>query len=209
MSTSSARKSNMFRFPENGSPERELRAIPRTAGCALIGARNQQAPAKLGNLLRGLLALLLVLSLALPVLANQAENYYKQGQKAESKNDYDGAYQAYVEASKLEPKNAKYMAAVARLRFYAAMQHVHAGTEFRESNRLNDAAVEFERAVAIDPTSLVAKAELQKTADMIKNQAKKDQAVSARPQSPLAALAASAEGPIEFHPTSIRPSTCA
>jgi len=195
----------MFRFPENGSPERELRAIPRTAGYALIGARNQQAPAKLGNLLRGLLALLLVLSLALPVLANQAENYYKQGQKAESKNDYDGAYQAYVEASKLEPKNAKYMAAVARLRFYAAMQHVHAGTEFRDSNRLNDAAVEFERAVAIDPTSLVAKAELQKTAEMIKVQAKKDQPVSSRPQSPLAALAASAEGPIEFHPTSNTP----
>src|SRR3974390_1772863 len=106
MSTSSARKSDMFRFPENGSPERELRATGR-----------EQAPAKLGNLLRCLVALLLVLIIALPVLANQAENYYKQGQKAESKNDYDGAYQAYVEASKLEPKNAKYMAAVARLRF--------------------------------------------------------------------------------------------
>jgi len=194
MSTSSARKSDMFRFPENGSPERELRATGR-----------EQAPAKLGNLLRCLVALLLVLIIALPVLANQAENYYKQGQKAESKNDYDGAYQAYVEASKLEPKNAKYMAAVARLRFYAAMQHVHAGAEFRDSNRLNDAAVEYERAVAIDPTSLVAKAELQKTAEMIKNQAKKDQPVSTRPQSPLAALAASVEGPIEFHPTSNTP----
>src|SRR6516165_12393256 len=142
MSTLSARKSDMFRFPENGSPEQELGATGRTAGCAHIATRNQRAPAKLGNWLRCLFALILALVIALPVLANQAENYYKQGQKAESKNDYDGAYQAYVEASKLEPKNAKYMAAVARLRFYAAMQHVHAGTELRDSNRLNDAAVE-------------------------------------------------------------------
>ena len=195
----------MFRFPENGSPEQELRATGWTAGCAFISTRNQQAPAKLGNLLRCLLALLLVLSIALPVLANQAETYYKEGQKAEAKNDFDSAYKAYSEASKLEPKNAKYLAAVTRLRFYAAMQHLHAGVELRDSGRLNDAAVEFERAVMIDPTSMIAKAELQKTADMIKNQAKKDQPVSSRPQSPLAALAASVEGPIEFHPTSNTP----
>jgi general secretion pathway protein D len=192
----------MFRFPENGSPEQELRATGWTAGCALTA---NQAPANLGNLLRCVLALILLLIIALPVLANQAETYYKEGQKAEAKNDFDSAYKAYSEASKLEPKNAKYLAAVTRLRFYAAMQHLHAGVELRDSGRLNDAAVEFERAVMIDPTSMIAKAELQKTADMIKNQAKKDQPVSSRPQSPLAALAASVEGPIEFHPTSNTP----
>jgi general secretion pathway protein D len=157
------------------------------------------------NLRRCLLALLLALAIGLPALANQAENYYKEGQKAEAKNDFDGAYKAYVEASKLEPKNAKYLAAVTRLKFYAAMQHLHAGIELRESGKLNDAAVEFERAVAIDPTSMVAKAELQKTADMIQVQSKKEQAAIAKPQSPLAGLAASLEGPIEFHPTSSTP----
>jgi len=157
------------------------------------------------NVLRCVVALLLALAISFPVLANQAEAAYKQGQKAESKNDYDGAYHSYSEALKLEPKNTKYMAAVTRLRFYAAMQHVHAGIELRDSGKLNEAAIELQRAVAIDPTNMVAKAELQKTADMIKVQARKDQPVSARPQSPLASLAASVEGPIEFHPTSNTP----
>ena len=157
------------------------------------------------NVLRCVVALLLALAISFPVLANQAEAAYKQGQKAESKNDYDGAFHSYSEALKLEPKNAKYMAAVTRLRFYAAMQHVHAGVELRDAGKLNDAAVEFERAVATDSTNMVAKAELQKTADMIKVQARKDVPVSARPQSPLASLAASVEGPIEFHPTSNTP----
>lgn len=157
------------------------------------------------RLLRWFMLLLLAATIAIPVFANQAENFYKQGQKAEQKNDYDGAYQAYAQANKLEPKNAKYMAAVTRLRFYAAAQHVHAGIELRESSKLNEAAVEFERAVAIDPTSMVAKAELQKTADMIKVQSQKERAAIARPESPLASLAASVEGPIEFHPTSTTP----
>ena len=156
-------------------------------------------------LLRCLVALVLALAIGLPVLANQAETYYKEGQKAEAKNDFDSAYKAYAEASKLEPKNAKYLAAITRLRFYAAMQHLHAGIELRDSGKLNDAAVEFERAVAIDPTSMVAKAELQKTADMIKVQSHKEEAAVSKPQSPLASLAASLEGPIEFHPTSTTP----
>ena len=170
-----------------------------------MGFRAEGGSAIQWRLLRCLVALVLALAIGLPVLANQAETHYKEGQKAEARNDFDSAYKEYVEASKLEPKNAKYLAAVTRLRFYAAMQHLHAGIELRESGKLNDAAVEFERAVAIDPTSMVAKAELQKTADMIKVQSKKEQTAIANPQSPLAGLAASLEGPIEFHPTSTTP----
>ena len=170
-----------------------------------VGSRVKGGPPIRWNLVRCLVALVLALAIGLPVLANQAETHYKEGQKAEARNDFDSAYKEYVEASKLEPKNAKYLAAVTRLRFYAAMQHLHAGIELRESGKLNDAAVEFERAVAIDPTSMVAKAELQKTADMIKVQSKKEQTAIANPQSPLAGLAASLEGPIEFHPTSTTP----
>ena len=135
-----------------------------------VGSRVKSSPPMHRNLLRCLVALFLALAIGLPALANQAETYYKEGQKAETRNDFDGAYKAYAEAIKLEPKNTKYLAAVTRLRFYAAMQHLHAGTELRDSGKLEEAAVEFERAVAIDPTSMIAKAELQKTADMIKVQ---------------------------------------
>jgi len=170
-----------------------------------VGSRVKSSPLMHRNLLRCLVALFLALAIGLPALANQAETYYKEGQKAETRNDFDGAYKAYAEAIKLEPKNTKYLAAVTRLRFYAAMQHLHAGTELRDSGKLEEAAVEFERAVAIDPTSMIAKAELQKTADMIKVQSKKEQAGTAKTQSPLASMVASLEGPIEFHPTSTTP----
>jgi len=170
-----------------------------------VGSWVKSSPPMHRNLLRCLVALFLALAIGLPALANQAETYYKEGQKAETRNDYDGAYKAYAEAIKLEPKNTKYLAAVTRLRFYAAMQHLHAGTELRDSGKLEEAAVEFERAVAIDPTSMIAKAELQKTADMIKVQSKKEQAGTAKTQSPLASMVASLEGPIEFHPTSTTP----
>jgi len=209
MSTSSARKSHMRLTVDDRGTTEELLSGGRDQATSPLGwaagSRAKRGWPIRRNLRRCLLALLLALAVGLPALANQAENYYKEGQKAEAKNDFDGAYKAYVEASKLEPKNAKYIAAVTRLKFYAAMQHLHAGIELRESGKLNDAAVEFERAVAIDPTSMVAKAELQKTADMIQVQSKKEQAAIAKPQSPLAGLAASLEGPIEFHPTSSTP----
>lgn len=190
---------------ERGSTQELVRVEKGRAGGTGAGVWDKDGFVMHWNVLRCLVALLLALAIGFPVLANQAEAAYKQGQKAESKNDYDGAFHSYSEALKLEPKNAKYMAAVTRLRFYAAMQHVHAGVELRDTGKLNEAAVELERAVATDPTNMVAKAELQKTADMIKVQARKDTPVSARPQSPLASLAASVEGPIEFHPTSNTP----
>src|SRR5215472_13085647 len=209
MSSSSARKSHMrLTVDDRGTSEVLLsgkRGHATTPAGWGVGCRVKSSPPMHRNLLRCLVALFLALAIGLPALANQAETYYKEGQKAESKNDYDSAYKAYAEAMKLEPKNAKYMAAVTRLRFYAAMQHLHAGTEFRESGKLDEAAVEFERAVAIDPTSMIAKAELQKTADMIKVQSKKEQAATAKTQSPLASMVASLEGPIEFHPTSTTP----
>jgi general secretion pathway protein D len=195
-------------FDDRGITEKLLtggKAQASSPAGSTVGSRATGGSPIHWRLLRCLVALVLALAIGLPVLANQAETYYKEGQKAEAKNDFDSAYKAYSEASKLEPKNAKYFAAVTRLRFYAAMQHLHAGIELRDSGKLNDAAVEFERAVAIDPTSMVAKAELQKTADMIKVQSHKEQAAVLKPQSPLASLAASLEGPIEFHPTSTTP----
>ena len=195
-------------FDDRGITEKLLtggKAQASSPAGSAVGSRAMGGSTIHWRLLRCLVALVLALAIGLPVLANQAETHYKEGQKAEARNDFDSAYKEYVEASKLEPKNAKYLAAVTRLRFYAAMQHLHAGIELRESGKLNDAAVEFERAVAIDPTSMVAKAELQKTADMIKVQSKKEQTAIANPQSPLAGLAASLEGPIEFHPTSTTP----
>lgn len=155
-------------------------------------------------MMRCLLTVLLVLTLTLPSFANQAESDYKRGVKAEAANNYDAAYQAYSAAVKLEPKNVKYMTAVARMRFYAAMQHVHMGITYRDGGKLNEAATEFQQAMQIDPTNLIAQMEFGRTTDMLKKQAQKENP-TVTPPSPLAKLAAAAEGPVEFQPPSNTP----
>jgi len=162
-------------------------------------------PARLLSFSRGALAILLSLAIALPIYANQAETYYKQGQKAESQNNYDGAYQAFTQALTLEPKNTKYATAVTRMRFYASVQHVHAGVALRESGKLNEAQAEFARAAQIDPNNLIAKMELERTEDMIKHQAQKEEPKAPTPQSAFMKAAESAAGPVDFRPPSNTP----
>jgi general secretion pathway protein D len=205
----SARKSDMNQFvddrnswPPAISHVRGSLAVPRKQGASSLST---QAGPHFLSCLRCVLALLLVLTLSLPVFANQADMAYKRGQKAESQNDYDTAFQAYSEASNLEPKNPKYLASVARLRFYAAMQHVHTGASLRDAGKLNEAEVEFQRALQIDPKNLIAELEARRTADMIKRQARQNEPVVTQPQSPLAKMVAAAEGPVEFQPPTNTP----
>src|SRR3974390_1117023 len=113
-------------------------------------------PARLVAFWRTVVAILLSFSITVPVPANQAESYYKQGQKAEQQNNYDAAYQDFTQALTLEPKNTKYATAVTRMRFYASVQHVRSGVALRESGKLSEAQAEFAKAAQIDPTNLIA-----------------------------------------------------
>jgi general secretion pathway protein D len=154
---------------------------------------------------RAALAILLSFSIAVPVWANKAETYYKDGQKAESQNNYDAAYEAFTQALTLEPNNTKYATAVTRMRFYASVQHVKSGVALRESGKLSEAEAEFTRAMQIDPTNLIAQMEAQRTADMIKHDAQKEEPKVQAAQSALAKAADSAPGPVDFHPPSNTP----
>jgi general secretion pathway protein D len=162
-------------------------------------------PVRLLAFSRALLAILLSFSIAVPVYANKAETLYKDGQKAETQNNYDAAYEAYNQALTLEPKNTKYVTAVTRMRFYASVQHVHSGIALRESGKLSEATAEFARAMQIDPTNLVAKMEAQRTADMVKHEAQKEEPKVPAAQSALSKAAESVAGPVDFHPPSNTP----
>ena len=154
---------------------------------------------------RAFLAILLSFAIAIPAYANKAETLYKDGQKAESQNNYDAAYEAYTQALSLEPKNTKYATAVTRMRFYASVQHVHSGVALRESGKLAEASAEFTRAMQIDPMNLIAKMEAQRTADMLKHEAQKDEPKAQSAQSTLSKAADAVAGPVDFHPPSNTP----
>lgn len=151
------------------------------------------------------LAVLLVLWLALPAVADQAKNLYKKGQDAEVRQDYENAYYFYQQAYQLKPKELTYRASALRTRFLAAASHVRNGQLLRNAGKLEDALGEFAKALAIDPSSFIAQQEARRTQEMI------EQARSgAPPTGPPAAdslgrLAASAQGPVELAPISNQP----
>jgi len=88
---------------------------------------------------------------------------YSQGRKAEHLQDYDAAYDYYQKALKNDPENATYLIKFNQARFEASTLHVKNGVKLRERGQLEAAATEFQRAVAIDPSSPIAEQELRKT----------------------------------------------
>jgi general secretion pathway protein D len=153
--------------------------------------------------LRILVVSLAVLAFAGPGYADQANSAYKQGVRAEAKNDYDTAFEAYKKAYSLKGKDPRYLAAFARLRFYAAAQHVHNAQSLRDAGKLTEALAEFQRAATIDPANFVASQEARRTAEMIKKQERQEK--PALPESPLAKLAEEVEGPVELKALSTTP----
>src|SRR6202048_4279115 len=95
---------------------------------------------------------------------------YQQGRRAENLKDYDAAFDFYQKALKSEPENAEYQIKFHQARFEASAFHVRAGQKLRERRDLQGAAGEFQRAVAIDPSSPIAEQELRKIAEMIGEQ---------------------------------------
>jgi general secretion pathway protein D len=148
--------------------------------------------------LQFLVTLILFLAFNLPAYANKAESAYNRGVKAEAQNNYDAAYEAYMQAYTIKPKDPKYLVAYARLRSYAAKQHVQRGLLLRDGGELPEALAEFQRAAEIDPSSSIAQQEARRTTDMIGKQARHEEVTSATPQSPLAKMAEEAEGPVEL-----------
>jgi general secretion pathway protein D len=145
-------------------------------------------------------ALIVVLSLVVAGSADEANAAFKRGIKAESTNNYDEAFQAYSQAHSLKPKDPKYFTAFTRLRFYAALGHMRQAEALRNSGKLQEAVVEFQRAASIDPTNFTAKIEAHSTEDMLKKQVHAEEA----PKPPLALEKAAQEaaGPVELQPLS-------
>lgn len=155
---------------------------------------------------RFLLVSLLILALSAPNYPDEAKAAYKRGVRAESQKNYDEAYQSFKQAYTLNRKEAKYVTAYLRARANAATQHVNNGRKLRDNLKLQEAMVEFQRAAEIDSTNYVAAQELQRTEFMLKKAAEPPTSAS-KQQSPLAKMAAEAEGPLELQPSPNTPIT--
>ncbi|HXY03812.1 MAG TPA: cohesin domain-containing protein [Terriglobales bacterium] len=134
--------------------------------------------------------------------ADNAKTLYKKGRDAEARQNYEQAYDFYKKAYDLSPTNLSYRASFERLRFLAGASHVHRGQLLRDAGQLDAALAEFQKSVEIDPSSAVAKQELQRTQEMIEAAKAAPAKSAAPPPDYLQKLLQHAGGPVELAPIS-------
>lgn len=152
--------------------------------------------------------LFLLLIFALPAPAESPRSLYNKGKKAEARQDYMAAFEAYRMAYEQKPTDLAYRIAYQRTRFLASAAHVNAGQKLREQGKVAESLVEFEYAARIDPSSFVAIQELKRTQAMIERGDTKG--TSNPPSPPISSLskrAQEAAGPAELAPVSPQPIT--
>jgi len=180
-----------------------------------LGDPSQRQPGRLGHSLmtqsilrRLFLSFLLIASLAVPAVSDTANSAYKRGVRAESQNQWDTAFENYKQAFSLRPKDARYTSAYLRARTTAAMKHVDAGQKLLESNKLEEAFAEFQRAADIDVTNYVAADQERKVLLMLKRRAAGAAAPPApNPEAELQRQVENVEGPIVLQPSPDAPIT--
>ena len=125
------------------------------------------------NLRVFLACLMALLMLGAPLAAkNKADQYYKEGQAAQAKGDWDTALDLYLKALDLKPNDAEFMIAMRKARFETGEKHIKAGQKFRADGKLEDAMREFQRALIADPSSAIVLQEIKRTQQMMQQNAK-------------------------------------
>lgn len=151
--------------------------------------------------------MLALLAFATSAKAEKPSSLYKQGQNFEARQDYDAAYNSYLEAWYEKPGDVKYRAAALRTRFLAGAAHVHQGQQLRDAGQLEEALAEFEKAAATDPGSFIASQEARRTRTMLESA----QSVAASKVPPRSfiqrKLDRAATEPVELEPISNQPIT--
>ncbi len=118
----------------------------------------------LAERVRPFLAALLLLGLMdTAAHAQSASTWNKRGQDAETRQDYDVAFEAYRQAHLKNPADLRYRTRYERMRYTAASMHVDRGRVLRQSSDVAGAINEFARALQIDPGNEAAAQELQIT----------------------------------------------
>jgi general secretion pathway protein D len=143
-----------------GSPQRpdEQCGPAKTPGSSM--KRRVQAQAASRSIFSGaffwiaLLAVLAVFSLSSVALrAQSASTFFKRGQTAEAKEDYDAAFDNYQKAYAKAPKDLQFRTALYRVRITASAMHVTKGHKLLDAGNEQSALSEFLHAAEIDPSN--------------------------------------------------------
>jgi general secretion pathway protein D len=153
------------------------------------------------------LALLLAVVSVLPAAAESAKSLYAKGQKAEARQDYEGAYQFFKQAYDEQPERTEYRSSFERTRFLAAAAHVHKAQLLRDEGKLDDALKEFQQAAKIDPSSSIAQQEVRRTQKLIEKAQQPQEPTSKAPRESLSEQAQNLAGPVQLAPISQTPIT--
>jgi general secretion pathway protein D len=92
--------------------------------------------------------------------AESAGSYYKQGENAEAREDYDTALDDYQKAYAKAPKDLRFRTALYRVRISASSLHVSKGRKLVQAGDEQGALVEFLHAAEIDSSNEAAQQEI-------------------------------------------------
>src|SRR6185437_5737952 len=148
--------------------------------------------------IRPALVCILLSLVTLPALTESAKSLYSKGKIAEARQNYEQAYDFYKQAYDQKPDDLFFRSAYERLRFLAGASHVHRGQLLREAGRLEEALAEFQKAADIDPSSAIAKQEIQVTNQMIQAAKAPSSPASVSQPSVLQKRLQEASGPVEL-----------
>jgi general secretion pathway protein D len=96
------------------------------------------------------------------VHAQSASTLFKSGQAAETRQDYDAAFDFYQKAHDRNPSDITYRAALFRVRTTAAAAHVTNGRKLLQAGNDAGALAEFLHASVLDPSDEAAQQEIHK-----------------------------------------------
>ncbi len=112
------------------------------------------------QVLRVFLLLLLIMTTLLA--SETASSAFERGKKEEASQNYEEAYIAYKVAYTLQPSNIEYRSAATRLQFLAAPSKC-IGDAAARCRELREALLQFEAAHQIDPSSAIARQQVEST----------------------------------------------
>ena len=130
---------------------------------------------KFSNPLRPWAALLCAGTLLVPPIDAHTKNgdkLLKQGQKAEMQHDYDTALTDYEQALETDSHEPSYLLAEQRVKPLASNTHVENGKKLLQQQKLDEALVQFQKALLTDPSSMIALQMIGQANQMIKTRDK-------------------------------------
>ncbi len=91
----------------------------------------------------------------------------REAELRDTAKDLDEALKLAEQALATDRSDLSYQLAVARFRAFAAQYHVYEGQVLRDKGQIKEAIAEFERARSLDPASVVAPQELERTRALV------------------------------------------